>query len=95
MSDAHAIIVLRILIGVVVFAILCGLCILIPELRSRWILRQEIRAIEKREADMRKWGLLDYGYGKETRRIPAEHVDATRGQFAESREVWDKQGVHR
>lgn len=107
---AHAILWLRIIIGALAFAVFCGLCIIVPELRRRWIIRREERefarsladaqAVEarrdaRRKADAEKWGFATPFSYVETRRVPTSTGDSVRGQFSAGRESWDTPGVHR
>lgn len=110
MTDAHALLALlalRILVGAIVLLLFCGLCILIPELRSQWILWRERVAIAKRDAakakadakrlaDAQRWGLIPFP--KKMRRVSCKALDFAyrTGSFSVGRSVYsDVLGVHK
>lgn len=58
--------------------------------------RELQEAQKKRDADMKKWGLLQFPY-ESTRRIPRRDIDPAHrnGQFSVPTSMRDKKGIHR
>lgn len=104
MNNAHALLALRIIIGTLVVLILCCLFILLPELRSRFILWRERRAIAKRDAaeakrraDAAKWNILVFPREQRATRIARDDLDPARrtGQFRVPSSTRDQKGLWR
>lgn len=64
-TEAHALLALRIIITLIALTVFCGVIVTVPEVRSAWRLWRERVAIRrrnaaqaKRTADGIKWGLM-------------------------------------
>lgn len=93
-TEAHALLALRIFITAIVLTILCGLVLGVPELRSFWRLWREKRAVARRKKREELMTWLAYRRRVRVERSAADAI-RERQQFSIPAAFRDAKGVRR